>query len=85
MMGWYDDGGFGVGMVLMGLFWVLVLAVAVWVVVRWTSRTQAPTVTSVESARAILDRRFASGQIDATEYGEARRVLEGRGVQDPRG
>jgi len=69
-------------MVFMGLFWVAVIAGAVWAVARWSRRPQTPNDTPVESPRAILDRRFASGHIDAAQYGEARRVLDGRSVDD---
>lgn len=84
MMGWYGNGGWGGAMVFMGLFWVAVLAAVVWAVARWSRRADESAAAPVESARAILDRRFASGQIDAAEYGEARRVLEGRSVDDTR-
>lgn len=82
MMGWYGNGGWGIGMVFMGLFWVAVVGSGIWAVARWSRRPQNTNDTTVESPRAILDRRFASGQIDAAQYGEARRVLEGRSVDD---
>ena len=84
MMGWYGNGGWGVGMAFMGLFWVLVIATAVWAVARWSRRTDSPGSTPVESPRAILDRRFASGQIDAGQYEEALRVLKTSSVVDAR-
>ena len=84
MMGWYGNGGWGVGMIFMGLFWVMLIAGAVWAVARLTRRADDPVIGGVESARQILDRRFASGQIDAQQYAEARRVLEGRSVDDAR-
>ncbi len=83
MMGWYGNGGWGVGMAFMGLFWVLVVAAAVWAVARWSRRPGSPGDTR-ESPRAILDRRFASGHIDAGQYEEALRVLQTAGVEDAR-
>lgn len=82
MMGWYGNGGWGAEMLFMGLFWVVLIALAVWAVARFTRRPDDPADRGTESARQILDRRFASGQIDATQYAEARRVLEGRSVDD---
>ncbi len=82
MMGWYGNGGWGLGMILMGLFWVIVVAAAVWAVARWTRQPQEPHSHPAESARAILDRRFAAGEIDAEQYGRDRRVLDGRGMDD---
>lgn len=55
-MGW---GGF------MGLLWIVLLGVVVWVVIgmaRGGRGQDAPT------AREILDRRYARGEIDADEY-----------------
>ena len=83
MMGWYGNGGWGVGMAFMGLFWVLVVAAAVWAVARWSRRTYSPD-DPVEPPRAILDRRFASGHIDAGQYEEALRVLKAASVDDAR-
>ena len=80
MMDWNDSSGWmsGYGMWMMLLFWGVLVALAVWAVVRMT-RHSSPT-TSLESPRQILDRRFASGELDAEQYGEARRLLEGRSV-----
>lgn len=80
MMGWYgsDWGVAGVvGMLTMLVFWGAVVALAVWAVARVT-RNDTHAATSAESARAILDRRFASGDLDAEGYAQARRVLEGQ-------
>ena len=84
MMGWYGNGGWGVGMAFMGLFWVLVVAAAVWAVARWSRRPEPRGSTPVESPRAILDRRFASGHMDAGQYEEALRVLRNASVDDAR-
>jgi putative membrane protein len=60
------------------LFWAVLVALVVWAVIRMTRHHTPPT--SAESPRQILDRRFAAGELDAEQYGEARRVLEGRSV-----
>jgi putative membrane protein len=80
MMGWYGDGGWwGAGMVAMVVFWVAVVAAVVWAVARLTRRAPAARQTP-ESARQVLDRRFAAGELDEEQYARARRVLEGHGV-----
>lgn len=85
MMDWGNGGGvWGVGMVLMGVFWVALIVLAVWAVIQLSQRNDtgpADPGRFVESPRQILDRRFASGEIDAQTYAEMRRVLEGRGVE----
>ena len=80
MMGW-GSGGWswmsGLGMVLMVILWVGLIALVVWGVGVLT-RGHSSGTTTMESPRQILDRRFASGEMDAGQYAEARRVLEGR-------
>lgn len=82
MMGWYDNGwGSGLGMLLMLLVWGGLVGLGVWAVARLTRSESRPT--AVESPRQILDRRLASGDIDAEQYAEARHLLEGRGAVTP--
>lgn len=78
MMGWYQGDWGLAGMMGMGtmlLVWGALIWLAVWSIARFT-RTEPPHATTLESARAILDRRFASGEIDAEEYARTRRALE---------
>ena len=78
MMGWYGDGWWfagGVGMLMMVVVWGALIGAAVWAVARVT-RTDHASMPRQESARAILDRRFASGELSAEEYASARRTLE---------
>ncbi len=78
MMGWYHgDWGFAgfVGMGMMLLVWGALIWLAVWGIARFT-RTEPSHAVTLESARAILDRRFASGEIDAEQYASARRAME---------
>jgi putative membrane protein len=80
MMDWNNNGsGWGAGMVIMVVFLVALIALGVWAVMRLNRRSDEPG-QSAESPRQILDRRFASGELDETQYAQARRVLEGRGV-----
>jgi putative membrane protein len=83
MMGWYQDGwGYAgiMGMVLMVAVWGAIIWLAVWAIARFT-RTEPMQVNRIESARAILDRRFASGEINAEEYAQTRRTLEATDTQ----
>jgi len=85
MMDWNgNSGGWGAGMVIMVVFFVALIALAVWAIVRLSRRTGEPA-RSVESPRQILDRRFASGELDEAQYAQARRVLDGRGVLEKNG
>lgn len=82
MMGWYDNGwGSGLGMIVILLIWGGLIGLGVWAVARLTRGELRPT--PVETPRQILDRRFASGEIDAEQYAEARHLLEGRSAATP--
>jgi putative membrane protein len=77
MMGWYGGGmGFG-GWLLMGVFWLVLLGVILYLVVRLLpagsgagSGRERP-----ESPEEILDRRFARGEIDVETYQAQRAAL----------
>lgn len=74
MMGWYG-GGLGAFMWLgMGLFWLLLLGLIVWLVIRLLPRSE-PTRTNGESAVDILDRRMANGEIDLEAWQTQRAAL----------
>jgi putative membrane protein len=69
--------------VLLLLVVVAVIAAVVWAIVAATranrsSATAAagPSTAAPSAARAILDERFARGEIDATEYAARKQVLE---------
>jgi putative membrane protein len=83
--GWWG-GGLGM-MFMMLIVWLPIIGLGVWLVNRVTrpdvghthaadAATGSPTGPGVESARAILDRRYASGEITAEQYAEMRRNLE---------
>lgn len=72
--GWDAGGWWGMGFMM--VFWIALIGVGIWATVRFTSGPSSSTAVSAESPRAILDRRFAHGEIDATQYAEARRLLE---------
>ena len=67
-------------MMVMPLLWIGVLVVIAWTVVRLVPRGDGATHPAPprETPRDILDRRFASGEIDAETYSRARDQLAGR-------
>ncbi len=87
MMDGYGYGwGFGAGwMMLMPLFWIALLGVIIWAVVRLTqgsgfgARPDSRHEPGRETPQEILDRRLASGEIDVAAYDEARQRLSERG------
>jgi putative membrane protein len=83
MMNWYGRGGMGsVGWLGMGLFWLLLLGLIIWLVVRLLPGSGSePTRSTGESALDILDRRLASGDID-TEAWQAQRAALVSAQQD---
>ena len=73
MMSWYGHGMGTLGWLGMGLFWLLLLGVIVWLVVRLLPGSGAPTTPTGEPALEILDRRLALGEIDVEAW-QAQRV-----------
>jgi len=78
MWGWsWGWGGMIFGPLMMILF-VVVIAGAVALVIRWAGLGGAPGHHERHGyARHILDERYARGEIDKAEYEEKRRSLEG--------
>ena len=81
-MMWYGwgPGGWGwlLGTVMMVVFWGGLIALAVWAV-RSLGRSAGPDRPSGHSpdAIAILEERFARGEIDQEEFERRRAVLRG--------
>jgi len=63
--------------VLMGLFWVLLLALVLWAVARLRPRSGGAERPIQGTPEEILDRRFASGELDAETYQIRRNALLG--------
>lgn len=94
-MGWNDGdhmGGFGPVMwMLMLVFWVALIALIVFLVVKLipTGSERRPAESSGalrEAPEQILDRMFATGEIDEETYRSRRSALsEMRGDGQPRG
>ena len=76
MMDWYGGMGDG-GWVLMGLFWLVLLAAIVWGVSQLSlRRPPAPGEDEAADPHAILDRRLARGEIDPATYDALRGKLD---------
>ena len=73
----------GAGMVLVILFWILLIAAAIWFVARLfpqiagqpPSGTNSTKDLASPSPEAILKERFARGEITKEQYEEMRRTL----------
>ena len=83
MMGWYGNGTGSLGWLGMGAFWLILLGLIVWLVMRLLPGSGGGTTRNTgESALEILDRRLATGQIDLEPWQAQRAAL--LGVQDAR-
>lgn len=72
-----NDFGWGIGMLVMAVFWLVFAAALVWIVrAVWDRRAarEGPGTHS-ESPLEILQRRYARGEIDRAEFEEKRRDL----------
>lgn len=80
MMYW-DDGSSWIWMMLMPVLWIVLIGVVVWAVVRVTQQLSVGGGGDLgghepnETPEEIVDRRFASGEIDADTYSAAREGL----------
>jgi putative membrane protein len=74
MMG-YGWGMGPFGWIMMGLFWLVVIGLIVWAVVALLPGTRSSGGTAGERPEEILDRRFATGEIDVEQYRKAREEL----------
>jgi putative membrane protein len=83
MMGSYGNGMGSLGWLGMGVFWLLLLGLIAWLVMRLlpgsTDQTSRP---NGDSAADILDRRMARGEIDVSEWQTQRTALQS--TQDSR-
>jgi len=78
MMGWgyANEGGtnwFWMGSMM--VFWIAVIGIGIWLVLRLTERS-SNHLQPTQSPRFELDRRFASGEVSVKDYVEGRHLLE---------
>jgi putative membrane protein len=81
-MMWGYDFGWG-GMLLMSIFWIALLVVLAWALIRWINgrtTTPVPPYTGVPptgpSALEILRQRYARGELDTATFEQMRERLE---------
>ena len=78
MMGWYGNGMGSLGWLGMGVFWLILLGLIVWLVARLLpSSGDGRTRHTAESALEIIDRRLASGELDTQAWQAQRVALQG--------
>jgi len=76
MMGWYGGGMGPLGMLAMGVFWLILIGLIVWLVIRLLPGSNSGTTRDIgESPFSILDRRLASGEIDLDTWQAQRAAL----------
>jgi len=75
MMSWYGRGTGAGAWLFMGLFWVALLVLVVWLVAQLLRPLHRPVPGSHDSPEEILDRRFARREIDEQTYAAQRAVL----------
>lgn len=82
MMDWYGGSGMGAWApflwLFMGLFWVALIGLIIWLVTRLLpggSHPATPAPGPMESPEQILDRMFALGEIDEETYRSRRTAL----------
>ena len=69
--------GMGIGgFFLMALFWIVVILLAVWLLSNLFPKNQPSPTTGAESPLAILQKRYARGEISKEEFETIRHDLE---------
>lgn len=71
-MGGYGFGVMGLGMVLITVFWVSLIVLVVWAVSRLFQQNRR---NDRDSAIEVLRRRYAAGEISEAEYQQAVKTL----------
>jgi putative membrane protein len=78
----FSWGGMTLMMLGMTLFWIVLLAVLAWAVIRWLTTKTTPFATpdtgaqtSAPSAEEILRQRYARGEIDTATFERMREQL----------
>ncbi len=90
MMWGYDFGWGNMFLMSFGMvFWIVLLVVLVWAVIRWLERrttTSTPpypgTPSSSPSALETLQQRYARGEIDTATFEQMRERLVASGMRD---
>lgn len=76
MMGWSGGGMGSFGWLGMGVFWLLLLGLIAWLVIRLLPGSSGTTTgPTVDQHLEILDRRLAGGEIDLQAWQVKRAAL----------
>lgn len=57
---------------------IVLIAVLIWAIVRWSNKKSSDTMRPTLSAGEILQQRYARGEIDAATFEQMRTQLEAR-------
>jgi len=78
MMGWYGGGMGPLGWLAMGVFWLILIGLIVWLVIRLLPGSSVGVTRDTgEAPLDILDRRLAAGEIDLETWQVQRAALLG--------
>jgi len=79
MMGGFGNGMGSLGWLGMGVFWLVLLGLIVWLVMRLLpdNRGDGATRDTAESTLEMLDRRMAKGEVDTQTWQAQRAALTG--------
>ena len=75
MFGDYGMGMGGGGMIFMGLFWIMIIIVVIYLIKLLTNKGKDSA--QMESAEDILKKRYAKGEISQEEYEKIKKDLQG--------
>ena len=89
MLWWYGPGWGGMlWMGLESLFWLVLLGLAIWLLVRWLTRSTTSVTPhappNTPSALEILCQRYARGEIDTPTFEAMRERLQATTERDER-
>ena len=68
----------GITMIIMGLFWVLIIALVVWFFMRHIKSNSFSGMISNKNPLEIIKERYAKGEINKTKYEEIKKELNKR-------
>lgn len=76
MMTGYGMGFGWFGMIFMGLFWIVIIGLSIWLLSKIFPQNQGSQSTGGETPLDILKRRYARGELSKEEYEAIRVNLE---------